>query len=200
MGEDMYFQKIEDVARDLGMSTAVIRKYQLEIEASHGYRFRRNNQGRLLFSNFDVDMFHKIVFLKNEQKKSVSEAIAEAVKDVKSIKEQNYNDYETHNEASSTQVKQEGELQVELNSSKEVFEMLVQLKELLVEQKASMDKKDQQIALLLEERNNERKLLEEKLNQRDENLMTLMRDMQDVKKQMASASEPKGFFAKLFGK
>jgi hypothetical protein len=201
MREDIYL-KIEDVARKLNISDSLIRKYQLQIEAEHDYRFYRSNK-RVLYSEYDVEMFRRIMHLKNFEGLTVAKALAQAVRELKEVQKQNYNNYEgydPHNEASSTQVEPEGELQVELTSNKEVFEMMVQLKELIVELKASNDKKDEQIMLLLEEKDKKDRTLEERLGQRDEHLMSLVRDMQEVKKQLAASSEPKKWWEKLLGK
>ncbi|MED4262016.1 DUF3967 domain-containing protein [Priestia aryabhattai] len=194
MREEAFFQKIDNVAKMLNVKEATIRKYQLEIEREHGYRFKRSTKNHLLFSDYDIDMFRRIMYLKSESDMTVSQAIADVMKTVDIIRET------PPNTASSTKGEQEGELQVELNANKEFFEMVAQLKEFIVELKESNAKKDEQITLLLEEKSKESKLLEDKLNQRDENLMSLMRDMQEVKKQLAASNEPKGFFAKLFGK
>ncbi|MGG1915999.1 DUF3967 domain-containing protein [Priestia megaterium] len=194
MREEEFFQRIDSVAKMLNVKEATIRKYQLEIERDHGYRFKRSTKNHLLFSDYDIDMFRRIMYLKSESDMTVSQAIADVMKSVDIIRET------PPKQSSSTQGEQEGELQVELNANKEFFEMVAQLKEFIVELKESNAKKDEQITLLLEEKSKESKLLEQKLNQRDENLMSLMRDMQEVKKQLATSNEPKGFLARLFGK
>lgn len=72
------FMNVEDLARRLNMSNSTVKKYYLLIE-ERGYKFRRNIQGHVNFSQKDFELFKLILNLKNRPKTTVKEAIDEAL-------------------------------------------------------------------------------------------------------------------------
>ena len=70
----MLYMKIDDVSKVLDLSPSTIKKYYLLIE-QQGYRFKRNQQGHVLFVDQDVQMFKKLIQLKNEPGFTLSKAV-----------------------------------------------------------------------------------------------------------------------------
>src|SRR6478752_7116345 len=48
-----FYEKVEGLARAIGVTTSTVKKYYLLFE-EHGYNFKRNQQGQLLFSQDDI--------------------------------------------------------------------------------------------------------------------------------------------------
>ncbi|KAB2489988.1 MerR family transcriptional regulator [Priestia endophytica] len=68
------YLKVGDVADLLEVAYSTITKYYSLFEKNH-YRFRRNNQGDLMFSDDDVKLFRKLIQLKNTRDFTVEKAV-----------------------------------------------------------------------------------------------------------------------------
>ena len=69
---------VDAMAIAIGMSPSTIKKYYLAFEES-GYQFKRNNDGHVLFSENDLELFKEFMILKNEKGMTVSKAIKQLV-------------------------------------------------------------------------------------------------------------------------
>jgi predicted transcriptional regulator len=75
---------VEEVASFLGLSPSTIKKYYLLIEEK-GYRFKRSQQGRVMFGNKEIEMFKNLIYYKNERGMSVQKAVEKVMSDITDI-------------------------------------------------------------------------------------------------------------------
>lgn len=76
------FHKVNEVAKVLGVTPSAVKKYYLMFEEQN-YKFKRSNQGRLMFSEKDIDLFNKLIELKNEPGMKVHNAVEQLIKENK---------------------------------------------------------------------------------------------------------------------
>lgn len=70
------YLKVEDVAKLLEVTPSTISKYYLLFEKNN-YRFKRSNKGSLMFSDNDVELFRKLIELKNSPGLTVEKAVVQ---------------------------------------------------------------------------------------------------------------------------
>lgn len=71
---------VVSVADMLGVSSSTVKKYYLLLEEKN-YRFKRNQKGKLTFSYDDVNLFRRLILLKNEPGMSVNKAVVQLVQE-----------------------------------------------------------------------------------------------------------------------
>ncbi|WP_057912753.1 hypothetical protein [Peribacillus muralis] len=71
---------VVSVADMLGVSSSTVKKYYLLMEEKN-YRFKRNQKGKLTFSYDDVNLFRRLILLKNEPGMSVNKAAVQLVQE-----------------------------------------------------------------------------------------------------------------------
>ncbi|MEH7520180.1 MerR family transcriptional regulator [Priestia megaterium] len=74
------YLKVEDVANLLEVTPSTISKYYLLFEKNN-YRFKRSNKGSLMFSDNDVELFRKLIELKNSPGLTVEKAIVQLLEE-----------------------------------------------------------------------------------------------------------------------
>lgn len=172
------YENVEGVAKIISVAPSTVKKYYGLFEKA-GYRFKRSNEGYLLFDDHEIDMFKDLIFLKNQPNMNIPKAIHEIVT------------REGITDISSTQGTPTDITDISRQVTT-VMSEIVELKQLVKEQTELI--KQQQ------------KYIDEKLEKRDQLLMESIRTNQEEKKallELASATEKKkkkGFFARLFGK
>ena len=68
------YEKVESVAKLIGVSPSTLKKYYTMFEQA-GYQFKRNNEGRILFSNYEIQLFKELMVLKNQPGMTVLKAV-----------------------------------------------------------------------------------------------------------------------------
>ncbi|MDQ0861614.1 MerR family transcriptional regulator [Bacillus sp. V2I10] len=66
--------KINEVSAMLGLSASALKKYYLLFEKNN-YKFTRSKQGQLVFSEYEVELFRKLIHLKNEPGNTVEKSV-----------------------------------------------------------------------------------------------------------------------------
>jgi len=74
------YLKVEDVANLLEVTPSTISKYYLLFEKNN-YRFKRSNKGSLMFSDNDVELFRKLIELKNSPGLTVEKAVVQLLEE-----------------------------------------------------------------------------------------------------------------------
>lgn len=148
------YVKIEEAAAIIGLSASTVKKYYLMVEEK-GYRFLRNKQGQLMFSEQDMEMFKKIIVMKNKPGMSVQKAVDLVVGDITSITVYD------EDKISAPQVNLEFmkefiEAQTEVN--KELMKELKDTKDYIA---ARLDKRDEALMISLRETQEVKALLKE---------------------------------------
>ncbi|MDM5197583.1 MerR family transcriptional regulator [Fictibacillus enclensis] len=81
------YKNVEEVAKTLDIKPSTVKKYYLLFEQEHDYIFERNNKGQLMFSKYDLEMFQKLIRLKNEPGNTLSKAVKLLASELKEEKE-----------------------------------------------------------------------------------------------------------------
>ena len=78
---DTIYVGLTDIANMIGISPSTVKKYYLAIE-ERGYRFRRNLQGQMMFNEDDLEMFRKLITIKNQPGMTVQKAVEKVTADI----------------------------------------------------------------------------------------------------------------------
>ncbi|MGH1093591.1 DUF3967 domain-containing protein [Bacillus mycoides] len=165
-----------EVAKNLGIGSSTLRKYCLSLEEA-GYPFERGNNNSRIFFHKDVATIERLVTAMNKKKVTLEQAINLAMV---SVAENEIATVATDSVADTEHIK----------ALAERIERLEQLNLELIQ------RLDQQ-SKLLQETDSQRIIREE---QRDVQLMQVLREIQDSKRLIAASEQKKSFWSRLFGK
>ncbi|PES23076.1 DUF3967 domain-containing protein [Bacillus cereus] len=165
-----------EVAKNLGIGSSTLRKYCLALEES-GYPFERGNNNSRIFYHKDVATIERLVTAMNKKNVTLEQAINISMT---SIAENEIAIVATDSVADTEQIK----------ALSERIERLEQLNLELIQ------RLDQQ-SKLLQETDSQRIIREE---QRDVQLMQVLREIQDSKRLIATSEQKKSIWGRLFGK
>lgn len=166
------YRKIEDVSRELAISPSTVKKYYLLIE-QYGYRFRRTQQGQVIFSDNDVQLFKKLILLKNEPGMTLQKAVEKimsSITDITVMASENYDSYDSHD--SHTNNNELSLLATNLN----------QIRDIIQKQHELIQIQQNQISKLMEEQEKSKRMIERNVEERDKLLMQSIREVQELKK------------------
>lgn len=169
---------VSDVAKALDLSESTIKKYYLEIEKYHGFRFKRTINGHLSFSNKDIEMLREIIYLKNLPNMTVSLAIEEVMK--------NITDLDVYDERDTRVAAQP--------------ESMEELKEYI---KSSFEIQQKENSLVLDKLEELTNKIEKDQEQKDLLIDNLKKEMEEKQLLMIELEEEKNkktFLQRLFGK
>lgn len=167
----------KEVASLLGIEPVTLRNYAKLLEGQ-GYIFHKNEKNQRGYFDKDIIAFRKFIALKNQSGMTLERATTAIISWIQS-----------ENEAHSDM--KNGALQNISDRSKEEI-----LKEF-------QDFKEQQLAFnqeLLQQLKGQQKYIEETLNRRDQELLSMFREVQETKKELAMSQQKNGFFSKWFSK
>lgn len=71
-------ETVANIARILNISQSTLKKYYLLFE-EEGFCFKRSNEGNVLFIPHDVELFKKLIVMKNEPGMTIKKAIQQIV-------------------------------------------------------------------------------------------------------------------------
>ncbi|AXO96263.1 hypothetical protein MCCC1A01412_28265 [Bacillus anthracis] len=165
-----------EVAKNLGIGSSTLRKYCLALEEA-GYPFERGNNNSRVFYHKDVATIERLVTAMNKKNVTLEQAINLAIS---SVEENEIAIAVTDSVANTEQIK----------ALTERIERLEQLNLELIQ------RLDQQ-SKFLQETDAQRILREE---QRDSQLMQVLREIQDSKRLITASEQKKSFWSRLFGK
>ncbi|WP_353856826.1 DUF3967 domain-containing protein [Bacillus sp. Bos-x628] len=173
------FSGVEDVAQELGLSPSTIKKYYLLIE-ENGYRFTRSRTGKVIFSERDLEIFKRLIQIKNEKGIKVVDAVRTVISSITDVTV-------WKGSTESTQF-DETEPPLDITIMKETME---QMHEIIKNQQKQIDQ-------LLENQNQTQKLLESGSTNRDKLLLQSIRETQELKKLILENNKKKKWWQ--FGK
>ncbi|MEW4320109.1 DUF3967 domain-containing protein [Bacillus thuringiensis] len=165
-----------EVAKNLGIGSSTLRKYCLALEEA-GYPFERGNNNSRIFYHTDVSTIERLVTAMNKKNITLEQAVNLAMA---SVEENKIATVAIDSVADTEQIK----------SLSERIERLEQLNLDLIQ------RLDQQ-SKLLQETDAQRIIREE---QRDIQLMQVLREIQDSKRLIAASEQRKSLWNRLFGK
>jgi len=160
-----FYEKVDGLARAIGVTTSTAKKYYLLFE-EHGYNFKRNQQGQLLFSHDDINLFKELMLLKNEKGMTVPKAVKEIIKDKVITDTTDITDITVTTEDIT------------------VMTELDELKQLVKNQNEIIEKQQEDFKkqFLKQEA-----YIKDSLEERDKTLITTLREMQESQKEIATS-------------
>lgn len=165
-----------EVAKNLGIGSSTLRKYCLALEEA-GYPFERGNNNSRIFYHKDVATIERLVTAMNRKNVTLEQAINLAMA---SVEENEIATVATDSVADTEHIK----------ALIERIERLEQLNLGLIQRLDEQSK-------LLQETDTQRIIREE---QRDIQLMQVLREIQDSKRLIAASEQKKSFWSRLFSK
>ncbi|GAB1779642.1 hypothetical protein PMEGAS67_51190 [Priestia megaterium] len=171
-----FYEKVEGLARAIGVTTSTVKKYYLLFE-EHGYNFKRNQQGQLLFSQDDINLFKELMLLKNEKGMTVPKAVKEIIKDKVMMDTTDITDI-TDITATTE------DITVISKHVTTVMSELDELKQLVKNQNEIIEKQQEDFKkqFLKQEA-----YIKDSLEQRDKTLITTLREVQESQKEIATS-------------
>ncbi|PGW78311.1 DUF3967 domain-containing protein [Bacillus thuringiensis] len=165
-----------EVAKNLGIGSSTLRKYCLALEEV-GYPFERGSNNSRIFYHKDVATIERLVTAMNKKNVTLEQAINLAMTSVEG------------NEVAT--VATDGVADTE--QIKALSERIERLEQLNLELIQRLDQQSK----LLQETDAQRIIREE---QRDVQLMQVLREIQDSKRLIAASEQKKSLWGRLFGK
>ncbi|MGG2017957.1 DUF3967 domain-containing protein [Bacillus sp. S10(2024)] len=165
-----------EVAKNLGIGSSTLRKYCLALEEA-GYPFERGNNNSRIFYHKDVATIERLVTAMNKKNVTLEQAINLAMTSV------------TENEVATVAI----DSVADTEHIKVLTERIERLEQLNLELIQRLDQQSK----LLQETDAQRTIREE---QRDVQLMQVLREIQDSKRLIAASEQKKSLWVRLFGK
>ncbi|MEH7456204.1 DUF3967 domain-containing protein [Bacillus sp. JJ1127] len=165
-----------EVAKNLGIGSSTLRKYCLALEEA-GYPFERGNNNSRIFYHKDVATIERLVTAMNKKNVTLEQAINLAMTSVE------------ENEIATVAT----DSVADVEHIKVLTERIERLEQLNLELIQRLDQQSK----LLQETDAQRIIREE---QRDIQLMQVLREIQDSKRLIAASEQKKSFWSRLFGK
>ncbi|PEI34065.1 hypothetical protein CN556_00395 [Bacillus wiedmannii] len=174
----------------LGVSSSTLRKYSDFLERE-GYEVRKNSRGRRKYTEFDLVLLQHLVELSKEDGMTLEKAAKLIVKE-----------YDIANKKEETEEENPMPYHVQYQLHQQYSAMVAELNRVqqanLLEMEKRLSDRINQRNTLIEEDMKDRKeregRIEKRLEQRDENLMRMIREIQDAKRmieEVAAAKEKK---------
>lgn len=160
-----------ELAEMLGITTATLRKYNFFLSKA-GITFQKE-KGKLVYSSEDVSLFRKLMKLHARTGTTLEQCVAELAEEMGVVTEQPQPVTEVTNTVTST-----------------------------VTESAKLEELESKLTTQFQEQMKEmREYIDTKLNERDEKLTTVMRDMQQVKQEQEQQRQRglSAWFKRLFG-
>lgn len=176
---------VNEVYGRLGVSGSTLRKYSDVLERE-GYDVKKNSRGRREYTEYDVMLIEQLVEMSKQDGMTLEKAAKMIVQQLGIV--------------SKESDKQEGDLipyhlqQLMQQQYSAMFEKLNQVQQanLVAMENRLVDhieKRNKLIEIEINDRKDREKKIEERLEKRDENLMKMIRGIQDVKKELTSVRE-----------
>lgn len=172
MEEFEVYQNVESAAKKLNIPSNTFTRHYLDFE-EHGYKFKRSPEGKLMFSEDDIELFKEFLELKNQPKMTKKKAIEQLISTPSSlvtVRAQDLTVLVKTIEGNFEELKDQ--------SKRELQELKSQLQEF----------KESQMRL--------QEFEENKVNERDKLLMKSMRESLETKKLMLELKAQNEFIMK----
>ncbi|MGZ9644653.1 DUF3967 domain-containing protein [Bacillus cereus] len=190
-----------DVAEQLGIQSSTLRKYADVLE-KEGYTFIKNERGHRKYREIDVMVFRKVINLKNDTDMTLENATKQIVSWHQGIEVLPLNRYEVERyeepDFNATP------LQAMIQEQKEVIEkqnfLLQELNKRLTEQDQRFTQRESELLIAIQSIRDSQKLIATNSSEdiaknhgRDEMLMQMIREVQEVKKMIAASNDKKWY-------
>lgn len=175
------YENVSQVAKRLKVSPSTIKKYYLLIESYNCYAFKRDERERVIFDDYDIGLLQRLVELKSMPQVTLEDA-CKLLLEEEGLTVQNIN------------------MNVITPKSDDLKELLQELKGTVELQQKQLQNQNEQIAQLTNLLESQQKLLthsdtveKQQVADRDKAVMTVMRELQEVKQMVAASNEKKWY-------
>ncbi|MGG5737606.1 DUF3967 domain-containing protein [Bacillus cereus group sp. IBL03679] len=175
------YENVSQIAKRLKISPSTVKKYYLLIESYNCYAFKRDERERIIFNDYDVRLLQRLVELKNMPQVTLEDACKLLLKE-EGLTVNNKN------------------MTVITPGSDDLKEVLRELKDTVELQQKQLQNQNEQIAKLTNVLESQQKLLthsnnieKQQVTDRDKAVMTVMRELQEVKQMVAASNEKKWY-------
>jgi len=175
------YENVTQIAKRLKISPSTVKKYYLLIESYNCYAFKRDERERVIFDDYDVGLLQRLVELKSMPQVTLEDACKLLL------------------EEEGLTVKSK-DMTVITPKSDDLKELLQELKDTVELQQKQLQNQNEQIAQLTNLLESQQKLLthsniieKQQVTDRDKAVMTVMRELQEVKQMVAASNEKKWY-------
>lgn len=175
------YENVSQVAKRLKISPSTVKKYYLLIESYNCYAFKRDERERIIFDDYDVKLLQRLVELKSMPQVTLEDACKLLLKE----------EGLTVNNTDMTVI---------TPGADDLKEVLRELKDTVELQQKQLQNQNEQIAKLTNVLEAQQKLLthsntieKQQVTDRDKAVMTVMRELQEVKQMVAASNEKKWY-------
>ncbi|MFI8707766.1 DUF3967 domain-containing protein [Bacillus sp. NPDC077411] len=175
------YENVSQVAKRLKVSPSTVKKYYLLIESYNCYAFKRDERERVIFDDYDVGLLQRLVELKSMPQVTLEDACKLLLEE----------------EGLTVKIT---DMTVITPGSDDLKELLQELKRTVELQQKQLQNQNEQIAQLTNLLESQQKLLthsnnieKQQVTDRDKAVMTVMRELQEVKQMVAASNEKKWY-------
>ncbi|BCD09070.1 DUF3967 domain-containing protein [Bacillus cereus] len=161
------YQTTKQAAQTLNINHTTFKKYYGMFERYNGYNFLRDLKGQVMFSEYDLEIFKRLLLVKAEPGRTIEESCR--------IVGEEFGISDKNQDITDISPKDEGQNHA-----------IEELKKLILMQNNKID----ELTIKLNEQSNQTKMIETSVGDRDQQLIRLMKEMLEVKR-MVAASEKK---------
>lgn len=175
------YENVSQIAKRLKISPSTVKKYYLLIESYNCYAFKRDERERVIFGDYDLKLLQRLVELKSMPQVTLEDA-CKILLEEEGLK------------AKDT------DMTVITLESDDLKELLQELKSTVDIQQRQLQVQSEQIAQLTSLLESQQKLLmdsnvieNKQITDRDKAVITVMRELQEVKQMIAANNEKKWY-------
>lgn len=175
------YENVSQVAKRLKVSPSTVKKYYLLIESYNCYAFKRDERERIIFDDYDISLLQRLVELKNMPQVTLEEACKQLLKE------------------EGLTVKN-ADMTVITPDTEDLKVLLRELKDTVELQQKHLQNQNEQITKLTGLMESQQKMLDhsnsaekQQINDRDKAVMTVIRELQEVKQMFAASNEKKWY-------
>lgn len=179
------YENVSQVAKRLKISPSTVKKYYLLIESYNCYAFKRDERERVIFGNYDLKLLQRLVELKSMPQVTLEDA-CKILLEEEGLKAK---------DTDMTVITPESDDLKEL-----LQELLQELKSTVDIQQRQLQMQSEQITQLTSLLETQQKLLmdsnvieNKQITDRDKAVITVMRELQEVKQMIAANNEKKWY-------
>lgn len=160
------YQTTKQAAQTLNLNHTTFKKYYGMFERYNGYNFLRDLKGQVMFSEYDLEMFKRLLLVKAERGKTLEESCR--------IVGEEFGVFDKN------------QVITDISSEKEGYNQAIdELKELVLMQSNKID----ELTIKLSEQSNQTRKIETSVGDRDQQLVRLMKEMLEVKRMVAASNK-----------
>ncbi|MCQ6281648.1 MerR family transcriptional regulator [Bacillus sp. EB600] len=171
---------VKEAAKAVGLSESTVKKYMNKVEKFSSYRMERSNDGKLVFSELDINLLRTVNKLKKMKGYTVDVAIRQAISDILGL-----SDDPNQSNGSSTElvdmsdVKNGPDMSVRFNVISDKIDKVICHNQELENQNKEQAEFNK---FLVEKLDHQERYIRESLERRDQALLESIRALQEEKK------------------